>query len=302
VNNQGRDSSNAVEATASDEIALPGDAFYPEGISVAADGSLYVGSLGGQGIVRVDAKTMAVSPFAKDAVSRNIVGLQVDDERGLLWACNVDMGFKETARLESYALSSGERTASFDFPAGGFCNDIALDKNGDVYATDSTLGAVRRLSSGGSELEEWIADPAFVPEPGAFGPNGIAIDGSQVFMARFDTAQLFRIPVAADGSASPFERIAFDKAPTAPDGLNVLAPGRLAIIDNFGGQVLLATVEGATATTESIVMNLDTPATAAWVNSSLWVTESQVDHLLGMDSEPPILPFKAKRVDLPSGS
>ena len=49
--------------------------------------------------------------------------------------------------------------------------------------------------------------------------------------------------------------------------------------------------------TEVVADDLDVPATVALVGTDAWVTQSQLDHLIGLDPAPPELPFTAVRVD-----
>ncbi len=65
-------------------------------------------------------------------------------------------------RLTSRAVP----TSHYAFPtAGAMCNDIAVDKNGNACATDTTNMRVVVLEEGAKELTVWSA-------PDAFGPKG----------------------------------------------------------------------------------------------------------------------------------
>src|SRR5258705_12428078 len=69
-------------------IALPGERAFPESITSASDGSLFVGRLGEGGIVRVDPRTGAAALFVVPgaAGSRSITGVFADEASGTLWA------------------------------------------------------------------------------------------------------------------------------------------------------------------------------------------------------------------------
>ncbi|HVZ34904.1 MAG TPA: hypothetical protein VG963_20900, partial [Polyangiaceae bacterium] len=75
-----------------DSIALPGNAFFPDGIAAAPDGSLFIGSLNEQTILRVaDGSTTPDStPFVSKGIARNgVMGLTVESgDRHLLWFCD----------------------------------------------------------------------------------------------------------------------------------------------------------------------------------------------------------------------
>ena len=74
-------------------IALPGERAFPESITSARDGSLFVGRLGEGGIVRADPRTGAAAVFVAPgaAGSRSITGVFADDTFGTLWACSNDL-------------------------------------------------------------------------------------------------------------------------------------------------------------------------------------------------------------------
>ena len=48
---------------------------------------------------------------------------------------------------------------SYDFPGGGFANDLTFDSDGNLYVTDSWSPRILRLKAGDTVLEEWINDP-----------------------------------------------------------------------------------------------------------------------------------------------
>ena len=53
----------------------------------------------------------------------------------------------ETA-LKAFNLKTAAFKASYAFPNNGLCNDMAVAKDGTVYATDTTQGRVLRLKKG----------------------------------------------------------------------------------------------------------------------------------------------------------
>ena len=59
---------------------------------------------------------------------------------------------------------------------GSFCNDLTVDPDGNLYATDSTANMIVRVPAAAlmtpGSAEVWSADPAYaVPPPGGFGLN-----------------------------------------------------------------------------------------------------------------------------------
>ena len=112
-------------------------------------------------------------------ISRQIpsaVGMVVDPEEGALWVCAANSSSGEDPEIVGVALADGAELARHPFAGGaGFCNDLVLDPDGNLYATDSfgdrlmVLAAADRMTDG-SEATEWLSDTAF--ESDGFGLNG----------------------------------------------------------------------------------------------------------------------------------
>ena len=83
--------SSAVAAPAS--IDLPGDRIFPENIASAKDGTLYVGSLGSGGIIRIKPGAVKAEIWIKPGAfgSRSIFGVLADDRSNTLWAAGACM-------------------------------------------------------------------------------------------------------------------------------------------------------------------------------------------------------------------
>lgn len=293
-------------ASGVDEIPLFGESFYPEGIAVAADGTMYVGSLGTGEIRRVaPGQARAETFLPAGAPFTAVVGMIVHDASNTLWACYADLQFASASGLARIDLATGTVAATYDFPYGvapeptGICNDVALDDDGNVYATDSFLGTVRMLPAGGDALEEWIVAPELTPTPGMFAANGIAWNGESMHVVNLETGGLYRIPMNADGSAGTLTPITLDKPIMGPDGLKALDADTLLVVDNPGGAVRLIELSGEMGTVMTIDNTLDAPTTAAVFGGYAWVLEGQLDHLMGQDPEAPRLPFMVRRVYLP---
>ena len=78
-------------------------------------------------------------------------------------------------------MRTGALAGKYLLPSGTahMLNDLAFDADGNAYLSDTTTGAIYRLSAALKELE------VFIP-PGTFrGPNGVAVsDDSRFFMSR----------------------------------------------------------------------------------------------------------------------
>lgn len=299
------ESTDTGEACALEEIELPGDQFYPEGIAATADGTLYVGSIATGQIVRVTPCETEVETFVDvGTTTRAVVGMIVDDAAGLLWVCDSDATFAAPPVIQAYDLESAELVASHDFGAIGFCNDLALGADGAIYATDSAGARVVRVAAADrlfdTPVETWSADQEFAVGPGEFGVNGIALaDDSTLYVGNYAQGELYRIPIEADGQAGAVTLLDVGEGLAAPDGLKARTPEQLLAIEGAAAAVTVLDVEGDAITRTVVADGLDTPTTAAIVGTDAWVALGQLDHWLGYDPAPPTLPFTVVRVALP---
>jgi hypothetical protein len=181
----------------------------------------------------------------------------------------------------------------------------------DVYLTDTTdpiagtPGRILRLTTprpaqaDGGTLTVWSADPLFTGRPFngiAFQVNGIAFDGmSSLYTTNLSTGELLRLRIRLDGSPAPATVIDLDRDLVLPDGIRMLDPARLLVVEGVGRLTL---VNVHTGTTAVIAQSLDQPSSLVRVGESLWVSEGQIWRLLG--GQPPNLPFKVRRLFIPT--
>ena len=154
---------------------------------------LFVGPEGE--ILQIDAEGK-VSSFTSGNGLRQVLGLKVDPERRLLWAVSgrypdtvpgpepppADVG---TGGVHAYNLDTGERIGAYELderPVLHGFNDIALARDGTVYVTDSTQGAIYRLKQGADKLERWLQDDKLTV------PNGIVLspDDKRLYVAHWE--------------------------------------------------------------------------------------------------------------------
>jgi hypothetical protein len=283
-------------------ISLPGPNYYPEGITVAYDGTFYVGSLGTGGIVRIPPRSTSTETFVPARPFFAVYGLVVDRARDLLWACTYDdtLPPAQPARLNAYQLGNGALAASYALPGeSGFCNDVIVDRRGNVYATDSFANSIVRLQPGATELVTWATSPLFNAEPFSITLNGLVFDRSQrhLYVVRYDTGALFSIPVGLDGSAGEPSPIPVNPALEFADGIELVDDETLLVVENNVGRVSLVELEDGHGSKTVIASELLEPTTAALWGGSAWVAEGQLSHLFG-DGQP-TLPFQVKRVPIP---
>ncbi len=245
-----------------------------------------------------------IEPGVNGLVS--VLGLWADEARNILWACSSDFGNgkltgKGRVGVKAFNLQNGSPVGSYDFPGGGFANDLTLDSLGNLYVTDSWSPRILRLPAGGTVLEEWINDPQLGVDQWSL--NGIDYDrfNNVIYTVNQRAGQLFRIPIHADGNAGEAVQIRTSQDIRRPDGLKVIGPNLLATAEGGAGGMAILTVDGDAAEVRRIPANLDGVTTFAYYQGSAWVVEGQSDHFwdpdhAGSDANPPF-----KIVEVPLG-
>jgi sugar lactone lactonase YvrE len=290
---------NKISAVKTGVITIPGDCYFPEGVTVTPDGTFFVGSLFEGCIMRTQAGTDSMEPFIESGANGlvSVLGLWADETRSTLWACSSDAGNgRLTGRapvgVKAFDLQTGAARGSYDFPGGGFANDLTLDAQGNLYVTDSWTPRILRLSAGGAELVEWINDPQLGVEQWSL--NGIDFDRSSnvIYTVNQRAGLLFRIAIELDGSAGAVTLIQTSQELRRPDGLKVISPNTLATAEGGAGGMSIINVEGDTARVRRIPASLDGVTTFAFYQGSAWVVEGQSDHFwdpvnAGPNADPP---------------
>lgn len=281
----------ADEAPQPDLLALPGQAYFPESLNAGADGTLYVGSLATGQVVAFD--DGATSPRTVIAAGANgvtgVTGVLATDDA--LWLCSVDTTFQRPTEVKSFTLA-GAPVASYPLAQNFFCNDLAFDKQGNLYATDSFSGTVQRLRAGGAAFETYVQDARLAPATqGAFGLDGIVVADDAIYVNKLDSSQLFRI-----GEDKAVTEIAVTPPLAGPDGMRALDAHTLLVIDGGANRLSKVEIQGNTATSTPLSSDLDQPTAVAVSRGSAWVSEGQLGRLF--TGQTPNLPFGVTRVAL----
>jgi sugar lactone lactonase YvrE len=279
----------AARASSPSEVLLAGTAFYPESITAAPNGALFVSSLTTGEIVRLAPGSHRETTFVDADVNVGTAGVIVDPRRDVLWACAVDLSGQTPSELRAFDLRTGALRASYAMPVGGVCADITLAW-GDLYVTDTLGDRILRLmtpdpnGAEGGSFTVWSS----LPDGPAFpGINGIAFDGRQtLYTTNYSTGELFAVRIGSSGAPEPAVPILLDTPLTNPDGIR-WRDGYLYIADNVQG---LLRVDPRTGTTTVIDARLDQPSSLVFVGDNAWITEGQVLRLQA--GQAPNLPFK----------
>jgi sugar lactone lactonase YvrE len=176
--------------------------FLPEGIAIDKDGNFYV-SLANQSELR------KVTPDGTESVLTTLptggfglLGLAVDAPGNVYAAlATADSETNGVYRVDSDGMS--ERLP--DSEAILVPNAMVFDQEGNLYVTDTVLGAVWLIPPDG-QAELWLQD-ALLEGTGSFefgvpiGANGIAYQNETLYVANTEKGSIVSIPVNIDGTA-----------------------------------------------------------------------------------------------------
>jgi len=280
---------------------LPGSAVFPEGVAYQpTTGNFFVSSTTDGSILRGNVMEPAAAPFiAGPGTHFSAVGVKVDDAARLIVAGGM------TGEVRVYDAATGSLIRTFTTGTGGFLNDIAVAKNGDLFVTDSFRPVLWRVPA--SEIHAGAAEPAeawldltgTIPyTAGQFNVNGIVAteNGKHLVVAQSFTSELFRIDVASKAVTE----VDLGGEAVAGDGLALL--GRILYAgEPFLHQIAKVSLSGDLSTGTVLSRTTDpsflTPTTLAVAAGRLLVVNSQFERLFGGLS--PILPFTLSSMPLP---
>ncbi len=170
-------------------ITLPDEQFH-EAFVAAPSGGVFVGSMRDGAITRVDASG-TVHPFSPPRDGWLQMGMLIDEDRGLLWTCAVQLeGLYGEVR--SYQLSDGAVQHTFDLTDindAATCNDLDLASNGHLYVSDRENPHMYRLQPD-QNIGVQVATSDLLN--GLLGSNGVAMtpDETAVIIGNYAPARL----------------------------------------------------------------------------------------------------------------
>lgn len=292
---------------------LLGENVYPEGITYdAKTDSLFVGSFHKGEIQLIQkGKVTVFVPAGQDEL-HSVVGLFADAKRRRLWVCNSEVGASQRSTPESIGKAGVHiydldkklliKKVGLTQQSGHFCNDIALDKSGNAYITDSFSPVIWKVDGTTFVLSEFVNDNRFRGE--GFNLNGIQItsDGKYLITVKMNSGQLFRISLK-DKSVS---EIKLNRPIDAGDGMFYYGKHELLVVEGFGAKepgiaTLTFSKDYSSATISKKLQSprIKVPTTITIADGKLFVVNSQFNHLFKpKESGPPEPAFSVVGFDL----
>jgi len=282
-----------LQAADRSEITFDGPRIFPESLTSTKNGDVYFGSLGQDSVYRATSNDSQAKTWIQPKSNglTTVLGVFADEKAGVLWVCTSASGGRngapfvgETA-LKAFNLKDASFKASYPFPGNGLCNDIAVAKDGTVYATDTIQGRVLRLKKGATALDVWASDPMVLATA-----DGIALlaDGN-VYVNSVGQSTLMRIDVQKDGSAGPIVKLEPSRPLQGPDGMRSVGDKTMLLVE--GGRLDEVTINGNKAEIKVLKEGMTGITAVTLTGGMAYVAEAKLN--LRNDATKDPGPFKA---------
>ena len=273
---------------------IPGDSVFPEGIGFDGRKSFYVSSTGDGTIFKGTAgKRRALQPFLPGGQDGRTTAVGVKATRS-----RIHVAGGATGNIWIYDARTRALVRRYETGAGGFLNDLAVTRDGDVYVTDSMRPILWRIDGDSGEIERFLA---LGPDEGYQGTgfkwNGIVAtpNGRTLIAVHSGRGELYRVDVGQK-SVSKVDTGGADL--TNGDGL-VLNGDKLYVVRNQNERIVEMRLNGGLTRARQRRSFTDPsfmfPTTAALAKGRLLVVNSQFDKRGGT----PDLPFTVSSVKRP---
>jgi hypothetical protein len=260
---------------AATDVVVTAPMAFPESLTSTSNGIVYIGSMNLGAVYRaVPGERAASTWISKEAGNfGRVLGVLADFPSRTLYVCD-DNG--DHAYLKTFSLKTSGLMKSYEFPGGGFCNDIAL-KGKDAYVTDTKNGRVLKLADGSDALTVWYvndkADPSL---------DGLVWQGNTLYTNTYNGNHLIAVPMNPDGSAGQGTNLTTSMDIFQPDGMRLSSDGKILMVEGRGkdgnGRLDEVTVSGNSADIRVIKDHYMLPTAVTTVGSTAYVLEAKLNY------------------------
>jgi len=271
----------------------------PEGIVVDARGNTFVSlaPLGEIRKIRRDGRQSTFATISPAGQGFGPVGMAFDD-RGSLFVAAATFDSTTTG-----VYRVGRHHPPVRIPGSeqiGLPNGLAFAPSGSLFVTDSSNGAVWRITRGG-DVTRWSADSLLAGDGSLglgvpLGANGIAYRRGSLYVTVTETGRIVRIPVTRHERAGTPQVVAEGAAFVGADGCQFDVRGGLFIAVNSQNEVVRLAPDGGVTTVATAADGLDGPASPIFGvtrhdRKTLFVTNFALGHSNPADARPGVLAF-----------
>lgn len=247
-------SSTALGASPSNRAAaqifaiLPDGSTGPEGLTVGADGNVYVTTFGfnQNGAVSGNGQLFVFSPagnllrqVAIVPSTSHLLGLAFHPMTGTLLV--IDFG---AGQVLSVNPITGESSVFMTVSGISGLNALTFDAAGNVYVSDSFQGIIWKTGPSGGAGVAWVTDPLLTTTgTPPFGANGVAFNraGTILFVANTGNDTVVQIPVSNGNPGTPS---IFLNSINGADGIAVDSRDNLWVAANQNDEIVVISPSG----------------------------------------------------------
>jgi sugar lactone lactonase YvrE/mono/diheme cytochrome c family protein len=267
----------------STDVPIADTNVHPESVTSRADGTLYAGSLKGNVYRALPGEERATAWIRPDAANglHAVFGVLAHEPSRTLWACSVPNPFAPpqagaVAELVAFDLETGALRSRHAFPPPrGVCNDMAVARDGRVYAADTQNGRILRLDPGATTLVVAGDDPAMK------GIDGIefAEDG-QLYINLVTRGAVLRVTLSAEGRVDGLTELVLDDTLGGPDGMRLLEGNRFLLAEGTVGRVVELRIEGERGYVKVLRTGLQSSPGVTRVGNTAYAVEGKIGYLV----------------------
>jgi sugar lactone lactonase YvrE len=240
---------NAANRAAAEIFAvLPDGSTGPEGLTVGADGNVYVATFGfnQNGAVSGPGQLFVFNPeghllrqVSVAGSSPHLLGLAFHPHTGALLV--IDFGAGQVLSVDPV---TGASSVFMTVTGNSGLNALTFDSGGNVYVSDSFQGIIWKTGPSGGAGTAWVTDPLLsttgVPP---FGANGVEFNhaGNILFVANTGNDTVVQIPVSTGNPGAPS---VFVNSINGADGIAVDADDNLWVAANQSDEIVVVSPAG----------------------------------------------------------
>lgn len=250
---------------APDVVSFTKPALYPEGVEYDPKGKRFLVTSLREGTVGAVKDDGSYQVLIKDPELVSAIGIRIDHARDRVLVCNSDPGASVHTKKENqgklaglgiFKLSTGQRIKYINLgvmtPGGHFCNDIALDKAGNAYVSDSFSPILYKIDSA-NNVSILLNHPRFTGE--GFSLNGLVVKDDYLIVTKYNEGLLFKVPLNAP---EKFSEVKIDQTMVGADGLLWATDGALVVIANMSTNKVFKLTSTDNWATAKIIKTSDT--------------------------------------------
>jgi sugar lactone lactonase YvrE len=265
------------------DVVIDDTNVYPESMSAAEDGRLFIGSA--KGIVfRAGPGSAKAEPWIKPTPENgllSLLGVLTDERSGTLWVCSSPNPFRNppavgTAALVAFDLRTGMKKGIYPFPPpASACNDITVAHDGTVYASDTPNGRIFKLTRNAQRLELFAQDERlkFI--------DGLVFSGDDTLYVNIVTkGLLLRVDRTPSGSIGKITQLTTSAPLAAPDGFRLIRDRTFLLAEGNGGRIDEVTINGDQAQIKVLREGLISPPAVTLVGQTAYALEGKIGYLV----------------------